>query len=236
MTAGIRSDQFGWRTLRNDGSVVDNGNAGAKIFRLIHMVRCINDGGARSIHLFQMFYDHIAAVNVHAYGGFIQKQYFGFVQYACDQVHPSFHTTGEFRYQAVGGIREPEFFEPGIDPCFQVSSLQSVHMPVKIEVLPGGEGGIKGNVLRYYANDGPYPGQFAVQVVAIDQHFATRCREKPAEDGYGGRFPRAIGSQQAEYFVAVNGKRDAPHRRFHCLPEGFGQVLNFYDRVLFHIQ
>jgi hypothetical protein len=153
--------------------------------------------------------DAVATLRVHAHGGLVQEQQPRLVDQPGGDVDPALHATGEGLHPLVRTLAQGNDAQHIPHTLLELPALQAVHAPEEVEVGPGAERRVEGQLLRHQPVDLFDAVQVGADIITTHPRRARRGRQEARQHGDEGGLAGAIGTQQAKDLALLDGKADA---------------------------
>ena len=140
--------QFLFCAEGDDAAVVDDGDAIAEPLRLFHVVRGVDDRGARAAQGLDHFEDAVARLRIDADGRLVHEHDPGPMDDAGGHVEAALHAAGELAGEVFGAILQGSPLEAPGDRVGQLLAGEAVIAAKGFEVFFAGEAGVDGQFLR----------------------------------------------------------------------------------------
>ena len=137
------------RTLLDDATLVDDGDAVAHPLGLFHVVRGQDDGRALAARPSpRCTPDDLAALRIEPERRLVEEQHPGLVQQAAHQLEAPLHPARVRPHERVGARGEVDQLEQLVDAPLALRARHAVELRAQLEVLAAGEDGVEGRLLE----------------------------------------------------------------------------------------
>jgi len=118
----VALDQLRWRALRRDSALVHDHEPVAKLFCLVHVMRCNHQRDALALQLVEAIPDEVPCLRIETGRRLIQDQQIWFGnQRPCDR-EPTFHAPREALDAVTGSLAELRELQQSSGSLFDLSS------------------------------------------------------------------------------------------------------------------
>jgi len=211
--------------------VVHDGDPLAEPVRLLHVVGREQDRLAVAVQLAEQVPQRQPALRIEPGRRLVQEQHRRAVEDRARHHQPLRHPAGQRVHRRLGPLGQLELLEQLVRDLAGPLGPHAEEPAVKVQVLPHGELAVQGVLLR---NDAAQLlGQRRMRGdVDPGEVGPARCRHHAGgQHPGGGRFPRAVGTQQAEDLARLDVEVE-PVDRGEVRPRvDLGQVLGVDDRI-----
>src|ERR1700676_4293128 len=203
--------QFVAGAFGDEPARIDNPNPRAKTLRFLHVVRGVENRGARVAQALHQIEDRATALRVDADCRLIQDQYLRSMQSSAREIQASFHPTRIGADDVVGARRKTDRIECAFDRIVQRGAVEIVHPAPEVEIFARGEIEVESDRL-WNDPDKRACRRTCVDIDAIDGFFARVSSEYSGDHRDRGCLAGAVGSEQTIDFTGCDGESDTIDR------------------------
>ena len=205
-------DQLGRRSRGGDPAAIEQHDAIREPLGLLHVVRAVEDGGARPRQRRDRREDALAGLGIDADGGLVEQEDARLVQDAAGEVEPPAHAAGERRDGLSEAPLEADDLERTTDRRCGGAAGEAVHAREEPQVLRGGQSRIHRGLLRDEAEHTARGAGLGRQRMAADRGRPGVGREHGREDRQHRRLAGAVRTEEPDDLARADRERDARER------------------------